>query len=162
MRYLIIGALCLITTFMNAQAHLELSDFHKLDDTSWVGTLMYINYSDGKAVQLRTSMDVQLNKNTLQMDTKYLDEPSANGSGTIKIRKDGRYFGIEKVIAKSNVNDSLKFTTRYKGRDNNKPALIFKYYTISNTSFEISKKVIYTDTRDSLIRNKYTYTKQKP
>ena len=142
------------------QAKATASDFEKYDNTSWEGNLMYVNYGDGKEMNLRTTMQLKVKNNTIYFDTQYTDEPSANGTGKIKIRKDGRYFGKEEVIEKEILeNGDLKVVTRFEGKDDNKTALIKKTYVIGDKLFSITKKVIYKKSDKTILRNKITYNR---
>ncbi|MEX0291271.1 MAG: hypothetical protein AB3N14_19365 [Flavobacteriaceae bacterium] len=149
----------LFSISVTAQATLSLSDFQVLDNTEWKGTLTYINYSDGQEVSLRTTMQVTLKGGQIVMQINYTDEPSANSTSKIAIRKGGRYFGTEEVIEKIYLENGLKFVTRYEGSDNNKKATMFKTYTFNTNTLSIAKKVVYKKSEESLIRNKYSYVK---
>lgn len=153
----------LIALFLNglsAQNTISKSDFENLDKTSWRGNLMYVNYGDGKEVNLRTTMQIEVAGNEFTMKTQYTDEPSANGEGSIKISADGTYLGEEKIVEKIALDGGgLKLVTRYTGSDNNRAAIMTKTYLITNSSFSITKEVSYEDSKEVLVRNRYTYTK---
>ncbi|NHF60065.1 hypothetical protein FK220_011975 [Flavobacteriaceae bacterium TP-CH-4] len=160
MRTILLLALAFSINALNAQTTLTASDFKNLDGTSWKGNLMYVNYGDGREVKLRTTMQLKIKGNKISMDTQYTDEPSANGTDTIKISSDGKYLGKEEVIEKEvGENGYLKIVTRYEGKDNNRPAIMTKTYLITENTFSVSKEVSYKDTTEVLIRNKTSYTK---
>lgn len=144
-----------------AQNSLSASSFEYLDGSSWSGSLMYINYSDGKEVNIRATLKVFVQDDTIIQEVKFPDEPKANYISRIKIKKNGDYFGDEKVVDLDfdKGGSITKLTTRYKGRDNNKKADIYKTYLFGNQSLSITKTVIYQKSQEKMIRNRYTYKK---
>ncbi|QCX00014.1 hypothetical protein FGM00_07840 [Aggregatimonas sangjinii] len=150
----------LFTTPLLAQNSVTISELDFLDNTSWNGNLMYINYADGQEVNLRTTMQIRITKNAIQMNTQFTDEPGANSKSIIKLKKAGTYFGAEKIIAREKLkNGSLQITTSYDGNDDNKPATILKTYLLGEKELIITKEVNFKDSEDALIRNRYTYIK---
>ncbi|MGB5226883.1 MAG: hypothetical protein WBN55_01370 [Eudoraea sp.] len=152
--------LCIVIGWSSfGQPQVTISDFEKLDNSNWIGSLMYINYTDGQEVTLRTTMQILLEGNKILMHTKYSDEPKANSKESIKIRKDGAYLGNEELIEKNMEMGILKLVTKYQGKDNNKTAMIYKTYTISENEFTIEKRVDYLDSEQKILRNRYRYQK---
>ncbi|MEO0527138.1 MAG: hypothetical protein AAFZ89_07920 [Bacteroidota bacterium] len=147
---------------LNAQNRISISDFKNLDGSSWSGSLMYVDYGNGKQVTLRTTMQIELEieDETVIIHTQYTDEPSANGTSNLRITNNGGNLNKEKVVKKEILsNGGLNFITLMKGKDNNKPAKIYTHYTIGETLFSITKKVIYDESQKVLIRSRFTYTK---
>lgn len=133
-------------------------DFKSLDQTSWSGSLMYINYGDGKEVQLRTTMQIEVTENKIKIKTQYIDEPGANSAETIKIKKEGAYLGNEKIIEKTKDKDGrLKLVTMFKGKEANKAVTMYKTYLFDSNQFSISKEVQVNDSDEKFIRNTYNY-----
>ncbi|WP_425237166.1 hypothetical protein [Ulvibacterium sp.] len=145
-----------------AQNSLSTSNFEYLNGSSWSGNLMYINYSDGKEVNIRTTLKISVQDDTIIQEVEFPDEPKANYISRVKIKKNGHYFGDEKVVDLDFEGGSItKLTTRYKGRDNNKKADIYKTYLFGNQSISITKTVVYQKSQEKMIRNRYTYKKLK-
>lgn len=153
---LIVG-FCFIAT-SNAQDKVKISDLEVLHNTSWEGTLMYIDYTSNKETVLQTKMQISIGKNKITTWIQYPVEPKANSKNTVKLKKGGTFFGSEKVLEKIKLEDgSLKITTLYKGKDNYKPAKIYKTYLFSSTDFSVTKEVKYEGSKEKFIRNKQTY-----
>ncbi|WP_146106935.1 hypothetical protein [Polaribacter porphyrae] len=143
---------------LKAQDTITISDFEVLNNSNWKGTLMYKNYSDEKEVTLETTMKITLKSNKVINEIKFPKEPKANSKSSIKIRKNGTYFGNEKIISKEILADGFtKIITYYKGKDNNKKAKMYKTYLFNSNSFSITKLVEYLDSGEKIIRNKQTY-----
>ena len=134
-------------------------EFMFLDNSTWTGNLMYINYSDGKEVNIPTELQIDINASTLIMKTTYPYEPKANSKSRIKLDIKNNLFGDEKIIEIGKEEDILKMRTQFKGKDNNKPATMTKTYSLSPSRLQITKEVTYSESGESLIRNTYTYTK---
>lgn len=148
------------TGILLAQNKVEISEINYLNNTKWQGNLMYINYSDGKEVHLKTDMQLHIKGNKIFMLTQYNNEPNANSKGVIKLKKGGTYFGKDKVIEKTQLdNNIIKIVTMYEGRDNNKEATIYKTYLLNEESYNVIKEVQYKDSDEKFIRNKFSYTR---
>ncbi|MDB4292480.1 hypothetical protein N9954_03680 [Maribacter sp.] len=151
--------LCFNTALI-AQVSINISELEFLDKTSWSGSLMYVNYGDGKEVTLRTTMQIEIKGDKIVMNMQFTDEPGANSKSNIKLKKDGTYFGDEKIIERTNLEDgTLKIVTTFEGDDNNKPATMLKTYLIGKNEFSITKKVNFKNSDEALVRNRYTYSK---
>ncbi|WGD34225.1 hypothetical protein [Olleya sp. YS] len=143
-----------------AQTKVSMSDFEILHDTNWEGQLMYVNYRDGKEVVLKTTLRITIKGDKIMMSTQYNNEPEANTKSTIKLKKKGTYLGNEKIIEKTTLEDgTIKLVTVYQGKDDNRDATISKTYLFDGNHFSVTKEVTFEDTKEKLIRNKYTYTK---
>jgi len=141
-----------------AQHKVNISELEFLNNTSWSGNLMYVNYSDGKEVSLKTTMQIEIKKDKILMKTQYTNEPSANTKSGIQLKKGGAYFGDEEIIERSNLeNGKLKIVTLFKGKDNNKPATLMKTYLIGEKEFSVTKTVQYENSDKEFVRNRYTY-----
>lgn len=139
---------------------ITVDDVSFLNETEWSGNLMYINYSDGKEVNLPTELIFSIKKNIIVMEISYPYEPKANGKNRIKLDDKAGYFGDEKIISVERRKNELKFTTQFIGKDNNKPATMIKDYHLTDSKIKIAKSVKYDDSRESFVRNKYSYTKK--
>jgi hypothetical protein len=155
-------AIVLVTITVHAQLENSLSneEISVLNNTQWAGELMYLDYSTGKETTLKTNMQITTKNNKITMNTQYVYEPSANNKNTIKLKKNGTYFGNEKIIEKTVSKDGITtIITVFKGSDNNKPATLFKTYIFSGTAFSVTKEVQFENTKEKLVRNRVTYTK---
>ncbi|WP_299536966.1 hypothetical protein [Ulvibacterium sp.] len=155
----IVGLFFLSTAI--AQNTLSPSNFEYLNASSWSGNLMYINYSDGKEVNIRTTLKIFLKDDTIIQEMEFPDEPKANYVSRIRIKKNGTYFGNEKVEALDFTEGKItNLTTSYQGRDNNKKANIYKTYMFGEQNLSITKTVVFQKSGKKLIRNRYTYNRQ--
>ena len=155
-------AIALVTITAHAQLEnlVTNEDISILNNTQWVGELMYLDYSSGIETTLKTKMQITTKNNKITMNTQYVYEPSANNKDTIKLKKNGTYFGNEKIIEKTvSKNGVTTILTTFKARDNNKPATLFKTYIFSGTEFSVTKEVQFENTKERFVRNKLTYTK---
>jgi len=143
-----------------AQNKVEISDINILNNSKWQGKLMYIDYSSGKETYLKTEMQLEIKGKKIFMSTQYNNEPNANSKGVIKLKKDGTYFGKEKVIEKTQKeNGILKIVTMFEGQDNNKKATIYKTYLFNEKMYSVIKEVQFNGSNEKFIRNKYSYTR---
>ncbi|TMM57208.1 hypothetical protein FEE95_12015 [Maribacter algarum] len=150
----------LLTSAAYAQNKVSISKLEFLNNTSWSGNLMYINYGDGKEVTLRTTMQVEIKGDKIVMHTQFTDEPSANSKNSTKLKNDGTYLGDEEIIEYSTSENGIqKIVTQFKGKDANKRATLYKTYLLGENEFSITKKVQYDDADEGFVRNRYTYTK---
>ena len=103
-------------------------------------------------------MSIILKKNKIITEIKFPREPKANSTTKIKIRKNGTYFGDEKIISKEILNDkTVKIITFYDGNDNGKKARMYKTYIFSTSTFSITKEVQYLNSNKKFIRNQQNY-----
>jgi len=149
--------ICILST-INGQTKINISDFEMLNNTKWKGTLTYKDYSNGNLTTLQTTLSVSLKKNKVITEIKFPREPKANSKNSIKIKKDGAYFGNEKVITNEISEDgTVKITTSFVGKDNYKKATMYKMYLFNKDTFTIVKEVQYLDSNKRFMRNKQNY-----
>ncbi len=147
------------TTISIAQNTVQISDLEVLQG-NWQGELMYINYSDNQEVTLKSTLQLEIKKDKVIGKIGYTNEPSANGKFVIKLKENGTFINNEEIITRSKQDDgSLKITTKYDGSDNNKPAIIFITYVLNDTNFTMTKEVLFENTTERFVRNRYTYKK---
>jgi hypothetical protein len=144
---------------INAQDTIKISDFKTIDNTNWKGTLTYTDYQSGELVSIDTKMQLKIEDDKIISNTQYIYEPKKNNRSQIKIKKNGTYFGNEKVLSFTYENGIQTLITTYQGKDNGKKADLYITRIITNSTYSVSKKVIYKNTKKELIRNTYTYTK---
>jgi len=159
MKTILFSIALFFTTACIAQTTLQISELEILQG-NWKGELMYVNYSDNREVTLKSTLQVDIKKDKLIGKIGYTNEPSANGKFVIKIKENGKFINNEEIIAKSKQEDgSLKITTKYDGRDNNKPATIFITYIFDNSHFTMTKEVLFKNETEKFVRNRYSYKK---
>jgi len=157
----ILNTLCffLIVFNLTAQETIKLSDFEMLDNTSWKGSLTYKDYQSGELVKIDATMQITLENEKINSFMQYTYEPNKNYKSSVKIKKNGTYYGDEKIVSNTYENNTRIIITMYKGRDNNKKATIYKTYKFNNNTFSVTKEVVFKKTKERLTRNTYTFTK---
>lgn len=144
---------------INAQDTIQLSDFRSLDNTSWEGTLTYRDYQSGQLETVDATMQFKIEDDKIITNVQYTYEPSKNYKGSVKIKKNGTYFGNEKVVSFKEVNGIKTLVTTYQGKDDNRKAKMIITHTLTDNTYTVSKEVVYLDTKERLVRNTYQYTK---
>ncbi|MBT8182342.1 MAG: hypothetical protein KJO53_12215 [Eudoraea sp.] len=158
MKFLSFLVLCILVASSSfGQPRVTISDFEILDNSQWSGSLMYINYGNEKEVTLRTKMQILIEGNKILINIQYPDEPKANSKESIKIKRNGSYLDDEEIIEKTLELGTMKLVTKYRGKDNNKSAVIYKTYTISENEYTVEKKVDYLNAEQKILRNRYRY-----
>ncbi len=164
MRYGILIIAVLTVNLVNAQqTTLKIEDLIFLDNTRWKGTLIYVNYSDGKEVDISKELKITIQGNKLIMENTYPNEPKANTQQAIKLRKNGAYFGKEKISSvDKQSNGNLTIRTKTIGKDNGVKAFLMKTYTIGSETLTITKKVQVLGSSRIFLRNKSSFKKHQP
>ncbi|MBC2846756.1 hypothetical protein [Winogradskyella flava] len=145
----------------NAQNTIQLSDFESIDNTSWKGTLTYTDYQSGDLETIDVSMQFKIERDKIITNIQYPYEPNKNYKGSVKIKKNGTYFGNEKVESFTEDNGEKVLVTSYRGKDNGRKANMYMTHTLTDTTYTVSKEVVYMDTKERLVRNTYNYKKIK-
>jgi len=152
--------LIFVTAVTTAQQHtVSISDFESVDNTSWKGTLTYKDYQSGEQETIDATMQFKIDNDKIISTVQYTYEPNKNHKSTIKIRKNGTYFGNEKVLQFTETKSSKTLVTTYEGRDNGKKADMFITHVITDTTYTVTKEVSYKDSDEKFTRNTYKYTK---
>ena len=146
---------------VQAQDTIKLSDFESLNNTSWKGTLTYTDYQTGKLTDVDATMQFKIEDDKIITNVQYTYEPSKNYKGSIKIKKKGTYFGNEKVLSFTNVNGTKTLVTTYRGKDDVRKADMYLTHVMTDSTYSVTKEVVYVDTEERLIRNTYNYIKIK-
>jgi len=152
-------SLIFLAFFVNAQERISTSDFQPLDNTSWKGQLTYKDYQSGQPTTIDATMQIYVEDNKIMTNVQYTYEPNKNNKSSVKIKKNGQYYGNEKVIQNTLENNTRTIVTTYKGRDANKKATIYKTYLFNDTSFTVTKEVVFKGTTERFTRNQYTFNK---
>jgi hypothetical protein len=152
-------SMLLITALSLSQSNVSINDFKILNNTNWKGTLSYLDYSSGNQSEVEATMQIKIEGQKIKSNMQYTYEPHKNNKSSVQIKKDGAYFGNEKIVSNTLENDTRIIITTYTGKDNGRKADFFKTHTFNNTTYSISKKVVFKDTKESIIRNTYTFNK---
>lgn len=152
-------ALLFTVITITAQNTISLSDFERINNTSWKGELTYKDYQSGKQETIPCTMQLKIEKDKIIFNQQYTYEPNKNNKSTVKIKKNGRYFGNEEVISLTKENGKETLATRYSGKDNGKKAYMYVTRVLTDTTYTVTKEVAYFDSDERFIRNRYSYTK---
>lgn len=152
-------ALIFFTITINAQDTIALSDYEILNNTNWKGTLTYKDFSSGKQTSIPSSLQIKIEDDKVKSSIRYDYEPNKNYTSKVKIKKNGTYYGDEKVISNILENKTRIITTTYNGKDNRKKAIFFFTYKFDNESYTITKEVQYKNTKERFVRNTYSFKK---
>jgi len=144
---------------LQAQDTIKLSDFNNLNNTSWTGTLTYKDYQSGKQQTIDSKMQIHIENGKVKTSIQYVYEPSKNYTSNVKIKKNGTYYGSQKIESNTYENGTRTIVTTYKGRDNNKKATMFITYKFNDANFSTTKEVVFDGTTERFIRNTYVFTK---
>ena len=153
--------LCLFMFTMNsnAKATLKISDFQIIVNSSWTGQLTYKNYQSGKLTSVATTMQIRIEGEKLISTNQYTYEPNKNNKSSVKLKKNGNYFGNEKVLSNSFKNGIRTFVTTYNGKDNGKKATMYIIRKFNDSSYTVTKEVQLTGSDERFMRNTYEFTK---
>ena len=145
----------------NAQGTIQLSDFDVLNHTSWTGKLTYKDYQSGKPNTIDATTQIEIIKEKLIFNIQYTYEPHKNNKSSVRIKKNGTYYGNEKVISNTLENGTRTIITSYEGKDNGEKAIMFVTRQFSTTRYSVTKEVQLKNTDERFVRNTYEFTKIK-
>ena len=153
--------LCLLIITFNcyAQDTIKLSDFEILNNTSWTGKLTYKDYQSGELTSIDATMQAKIEGEKIAYSVQYTYEPNKNNKSSVRIKKNGTYYGNEKVVSSTLKNGTRTIVTTYQGRDNGKKATVFKTHQFNATSYKEIKEVQFKGTEERFVRNTYEFTK---
>ncbi|EDP70163.1 hypothetical protein FBALC1_11537 [Flavobacteriales bacterium ALC-1] len=153
--------LCLffIVCNCNAQDTLKLSELELLNNTSWKGKLTYKDYQSGKLTSIDATMQAEIDGEKIIYNVQYTYEPNKNNKSSIKIKKNGTYYGNEKIVSNTYKNGTRTFVTSYEGKDNGKKATMYITRQFNETSYKEIKEVLLKDSSKRFMRNTYEFTK---
>jgi hypothetical protein len=156
---LVITTICMlfISALSFAQSSVSISDFEILNNTNWKGTLSYLDYRSGNQLEIEATMQIKIDGNKIKSNVQYTYEPHKNNKASVQIEKNGTYYGNEKIVSNSIKNNTRIIVTTYAGKDNGRKADFYKTHTFNKTTYSISKKVVFKDDYESLIRNTYKF-----
>lgn len=151
--------LLLTVITINTQNNISLSDFESLNNTSWKGTLTYKDYQSGKQETIPCTMQLKIEGGKIVFNQQYTYEPNKNNRSSVRIKKNGTYFGNEKVLSFTKENGTKTLVTIYQSRDNGKKADMFITHILTDSTYTVTKEVSYLDSDEKFVRNTYSYTK---
>ncbi len=154
-------SILLFTLVIHAQDSVLISDFESLNHTEWKGTLTYMDYQSGEPTTIETMLQITIEGNGVKSNMQYVYEPHKNNKSSVSIKKDGTYYGNEKIVSNTINNDTRTIVTTYEGKDNGEKVTMFITHKFNDTNYTISKKVVYKNTKESLVRNTYKFSKLK-
>ncbi|MEZ4984532.1 MAG: hypothetical protein R2795_05780 [Saprospiraceae bacterium] len=164
-KYLFATLMCISAIAFNstyAQGTVSTEDFEILNNTSWEGTLTYLDYQTSELVPIATTMQMKITNNLFEQNVQYTWEPHKNILSKTKIRKKGRFLGKQKVIEKFMRDDGiLQIVTSYTGKDDNKKATFYVTYEFNENSYKVKKEVQFEDSDERFMRNSYSYVRIK-
>ncbi|WP_299114200.1 hypothetical protein [uncultured Winogradskyella sp.] len=151
--------LCIFSLIVNAQDTLKLSDFEILNNTSWEGKLTYKDYQSGELRSVEATTQIKIEGDKIVYNLQYTYEPHKNDKSSVKIKKNGTYYGNEKVISNTIENGTRTFVTSYEGKDNGKKATMYITRKFNNTTYKVTKEVQFKNSNQRFVRNTYEFTK---
>ena len=142
------------------QVSISLDDFKVLNNTSWEGTLTYLDYQSGKLTPIATTMQMRITDKAIETDLQYTWEPDKNVQVKTRIRKNGTHLGKQKVISKTQKEDgTMHLMTSSEGKDDNRKATLYYTYEFSIDGYHVTKEVQFEGSNERFLRNKYDYKK---
>lgn len=143
------------------EARINREDLQILTGTQWTGTLTYLDYRSKKKVSIPANLNVTPNvEDTWSWVFEYVypDEPKANSREIVRLTKDGRSMNDEVVLERISLPDNtVRFVTEKKGKDNDRSAVIRFTYLLNAKSFSIRKEVRYEDEEQFFERNSFDW-----
>lgn len=154
-------AIALLVFTIQAQDTIKLSDFEILNNTSWSGTLTYKDYQSGELTSIEATTQIKIEGEKIAYNLQYTYEPNKNNKSSVKIKKNGTYFGNERVIRNTLEHTTRTLVTSYQGKDDGKKATLYITRIFNDTSYTVTKEVQFKGTADRFVRNTYKFTKIK-
>ena len=151
--------LLLLAFNCNAQDTIKLSDLEILNNTSWTGKLNYKDYQSGEFTGIDATMQVKIEGEKVVYNIQYTYEPNKNNKSSVKIKKNGTYYGNEKVVSNVLENGIRIIVTTYQGKDDGKKATMCITRQFNGTSYKEIKEVQFKDSEERFVRNTYELTK---
>ena len=128
----------------------------------WKGTLTYLDYTSKQPYSMPCNLTIKSKKKNRKLILlyEYPNEPKANNRSKLKISKDRKFLNNKPIKTQKILDDnSVELTVEYPGRDGNenKNALIRIIYIIGKEKFIIRKEVLFENTKESIMRNEYSF-----
>lgn len=162
MKLAIISLILLLPLSIYSQSQINTEDLKTIVG-NWEGKITYLDYQTNKPFSMAANLIVEngKNENSLLLKHIYPNEPKANNSDKIKITKNGKLLNKHLVTKREELEDGqIKIQTEYKGKDDNKKALIRYTYLISDDMFLIRKEVQFDRVEDWIRRSEFSYKRK--
>jgi hypothetical protein len=165
MKTIICTIIALVSMALHSTAQKVTPTDLKVLEGNWVGTLTYLDYKSNQPftmpanTTLRQSND---NPNIYLRSIGYSTEPHANQKDSLIISKDGSMIDDFKVVSNKKLkNGTVEIITEKKDVDgnDNKPALIRHYLTITANTYTNRKDVQFEGTTKWIVRHTYSFKK---
>lgn len=150
--------LLLFVCICNAQDTLTIADFDVLNNTKWEGKLTYKDYQSGEFTSIDATTQIKIEGDKIIYNLQYVYEPHKNNTSSVKIKKNGTYFGNEKIISNTIENGTRTFVTSYEGMDDGKKATMYITRQFNDTTNKVIKEVQYKNSDERFVRNTYEFT----
>lgn len=163
MKFIITNLFLLLSLNIFGQPRISHEDLKTIIG-NWEGTITYLDYQTNKPFTMPANLIVETGKNEYSLILKnlYPNEPKANNSDKIKVTNNGASLNKHSVTKREEIdNGQIQIQTEYKGKDDNKSALIRYTYLISEEFFLIRKEVQFDQTNSWIKRSEYSYTRIK-
>lgn len=99
--------------------------------------------------------------NELLLEHTYPNEPKANGSDRLVIRKNGSMINLGMVKGRETDEAGMvSIITEHRGLDEHKPATIRYTYNLGKETLNIRKDVRFLKTTEWVKRSEYAYTRK--
>ncbi|WP_400080274.1 hypothetical protein [Winogradskyella sp. R77965] len=149
----------LLVLTAHSQSTLKISDLEILNNTSWEGKLTYKDYQSGEPRTIETTLQIKIEGDKIISNVQYTYEPNKNNKSSVKLKKNGTYYGNEKILSNTFENGIRTLVTTYKGRDAGKKATMYMTHQFSETTYKVTKEVQFKNSEERFIRNTYEFTK---
>jgi len=156
-----------ISLFLSCTIHAQdriTADDLRIIIGNWEGSLTYLNYSNNEPFTMPANLKVEEGKNSNQLilNNIYPNEPQANGSYKLRLKKKGRMINKDRVKSRTVLeNGDVVIITETPGRDANKKALIRLTYTLGPNTYSTRKDVQFTDSSEWIKRNEFSYKRKE-
>jgi hypothetical protein len=151
--------MCLVS---RAQATMQASDLQYLASDAWKGELMYKDPDSGEEILVPVEMTATTSNNrTFVFSYHFPDNPKVDNM--VRFKVNGKYNKISsnKIISRKELdNGMVEVTTKRKGKDNRKKAMLFYIYTFGPNTFSLATEVEYLGQNKSrVLRSKFTFNR---
>ncbi|HQU39426.1 MAG TPA: hypothetical protein PLI89_06120 [Chitinophagales bacterium] len=145
---------------LQAQSRISAADFSILNNTSWQGTLTYIDGQTGNPTDIATTMQIKTDKNIIIQDIQYVWEPDKNVHASTRIRKGGRFLGKQKVISINYQDgDTIEIVTSASGKEHGTKAEFQYTYNFGPDHYVVTKNARLEGSQSFQLSNTYRYTR---
>ncbi len=125
------------------QAMIAVNDFQPLANSTWAGSLTYLDYSDNSQQEIPVAVRFDgLQKESLVYQIQYPGESQYNETARFTVGNHGQQLNDEKVVSRCRTPDeTLVVKTHSLGEDNNRAVEIRMTYSIGPNELILRKEV---------------------